>query len=71
MRNGCTGKVRYSDHEQAVRALQTLNNYSVRQKLPHRIYYCENCKGQHLTSRQSESEWIVRKLVKREQEGAR
>ena len=47
-----TGKARYRDHASANIAITTiaLRNDDERRKRPVRAYYCESCKGWHLTS---------------------
>jgi len=52
-----TRKVRYRDHQEAVKALNSVRNKAKRQMDEHgstdheekRIYQCEHCKGFHLT----------------------
>lgn len=66
MKNGCTGKVRYRDHDQAIRAMQTINNNSVRQHTPNHVYACGNCRGFHLSSSMKHSDWVVKQLIARE-----
>lgn len=49
-RSACpTRKVRYRDHESAVRALRGVAG-SARAKIPVRAYRCNLCQGWHLTS---------------------
>lgn len=42
-------KVRYSDHEQATNALRHIKNSPNEGDKPKRAYFCEDCKGYHLT----------------------
>ncbi len=49
IRKGCTGKHRFAVRKTARRALR----YCKRMKRPQRsVYYCEFCKGYHLTSQE-------------------
>lgn len=45
-----SGKVRYTDHKEAVAHLRWINNVSTADKTPCRVYECEYCNGWHLTS---------------------
>lgn len=47
----CGGKVRYRDHDQAIRAIHRLQSRSSREKQVKRAYWCDGCNGWHLTSR--------------------
>lgn len=54
----CRGKVRYHDKPQAVGAMHAIQGNrargeSNRQRTPCRAYYCDACKGWHLTSRRT------------------
>ena len=46
----CGGKRRFRDHEEAARALRSQKSNSTRDVICVRSYYCERCKGWHLTS---------------------
>jgi hypothetical protein len=50
-RRACRGKVRYRDQKRAEYALRILQGNSNLDRLPKRSYYCADCNGFHLTSR--------------------
>lgn len=47
----CSGKRRYRDHQEAVRALRRIKARSTRDRVPARAYACTVCQGYHLTAR--------------------
>ncbi|MEJ7783188.1 MAG: hypothetical protein WKF96_00195 [Solirubrobacteraceae bacterium] len=49
----CGGKRRYRDHAEATGALRRVARSSQRQKIPVRCYWCDTCKGWHITSRRT------------------
>jgi hypothetical protein len=54
-----SGKVRYRDHEQGVRALhqeqnsakREITDFGVTRRFEQRSYYCAQCRGHHLSSK--------------------
>lgn len=49
-RRSC-GKRRFRDHAEAIRSLRTIRTKGApRNRMPSRAYYCDHCKGWHLTS---------------------
>jgi len=49
---GCRGKVRFRDHDEAIRSLHRITSQGEdRAKRPCRAYECTACGGWHLTSR--------------------
>lgn len=47
-------KKRYRSHREAVKALHLISTKGdERQKMPRRVYECDNCHGYHLTSQET------------------
>jgi hypothetical protein len=49
-RLACKGKVRYRDKQEADAAIKFIGKGDQRQKTPGRSYFCESCRGWHLSS---------------------
>lgn len=49
-RHTCMGKRRFRDHDEAIRSLHRVTTKSPRVKQPKRAYFCEDCRGYHLTA---------------------